>query len=142
MPESDPHPLRRSHPPLLAAIRPDHSAVVSWPVRSFLQRQLAAVAAVIGREFEFALLRRASGCDEAAAADGVEELVRRGVLEGTDDQFDFTHDRIRTVVDAALLQPQRKLLHRQIGSAIETLHADDLETHSAALGTHYRAGEV
>jgi tetratricopeptide (TPR) repeat protein len=64
------------------------------------------------------------------------------VLEGTDDQFDFTHDRIRTVVDAALLQPQRKLLHRQIGSAIETLHADDLETHSAALGTHYRAGEV
>src|SRR5262245_12736285 len=105
-------------------------------------RQLAAVAAVIGREFEFALLQRASGCDEVTAAEGVEELVRRGVLEGTDDQFDFTHDRVRAVITTELLLPQRKLLHRQIGSALEALHADDLETHSPALGTHYRAGEV
>jgi tetratricopeptide (TPR) repeat protein len=105
-------------------------------------RLLAAVAAVIGREFDFALLQRASGCDEAAAAEGVEELVRRGVLEGMDDRFDFTHDRIRAVISAELLLPQRKLLHRQIGAALEALHADDLETHSFALGTHFRAGEV
>ena len=105
-------------------------------------RQLAAVAAVIGREFEFALLQRASGSDEAAAAEGLEELVRRGVVEGADDRFDFTHDRIRAVINAELLLPQRKLLHRQIGTALEALHADDLDTHSAALGTHYRAAEV
>ena len=105
-------------------------------------RQLAPVAAVIGREFDFALLQRAAGCDEAGAAEGVEELVRRGVLEGTDDRFDFTHDRIRALIIAELLLPQRKLLHRQIGAALEALHADDLETHSFALGTHYRAGEV
>ena len=43
VPESDPHPLRRSHPPLLAAIRPDHSAVVSWLVSSFLQSLLAVL---------------------------------------------------------------------------------------------------
>jgi len=105
-------------------------------------RQLAAVAAVHGREFDFALLQLASGCDEATAAEGVEELVRRGVLEGTDDRFDFTHDRIRAVISAELLPLHRKLLHRQIGAALEALHADDLETHSVALGTHYRAGEV
>jgi tetratricopeptide (TPR) repeat protein len=72
----------------------------------------------------------------------VEELVRRGVFEGTDDRFDFTHDRIRAVISADLLLPQRKVLHRQIGAALETVHADDLGTHSAALATHYRAGEV
>ena len=105
-------------------------------------RQLATVAAVIGREFDFALLQRASGYDEGAAAEAIEELVRRGVLEGTDDRFDFTHDRIRAVISADLLLPQRKVLHRQIGAALETVHADDLETHSAALGSHYRAGEV
>ena len=105
-------------------------------------RQLAAVAAVIGREFDFALFQRASGCDEVTAADGVEELVRRGVLQGTDDRFDFTHDRIRAVINAELLPPHRKLLHRQVGAALEALHADDLETQSAALGTHYRVGEV
>jgi DNA-binding SARP family transcriptional activator/tetratricopeptide (TPR) repeat protein len=105
-------------------------------------RQLAAVAAVIGREFDFALLQRAARCDEAGAAEAVEELVRRGMLEGTDDRFDFAHDWIRAVISAELLLPQRKLLHRQIGAALEALHADDLETHSFALGTHYRAGEV
>jgi predicted ATPase len=105
-------------------------------------RQLAAVAAVIGREFDFALFQRASGCDEATAAEGVEELVRRGVLQGTDDRFDFTHDRIRAVINAELLPPHRKLLHRQVGAALEALHADDLEMQSAALGTHYRVGEV
>jgi predicted ATPase len=35
--------------------------------------QFAAVAAVIGREVEFGLLHRASGLDEAGAAEGVEE---------------------------------------------------------------------
>ena len=69
-------------------------------------------------------------------------MVRRGVLEGTDDRFDFTHERIRAVINADLLMPQRKLLHRQIAVALETVHADDLETHFAALGTHYRASEV
>ena len=37
VPESDPDPLRRSHPPLLAPVRPDHSAVVSWLVGGFLE---------------------------------------------------------------------------------------------------------
>src|SRR4030095_16584338 len=37
VPKSDPHSLRRSHPPLLGAVRPDHSAIVSWLVSSFLQ---------------------------------------------------------------------------------------------------------
>src|SRR5262249_19618963 len=91
-------------------------------------RQLAAVASVHGRDVGFALLQRASGCDEATAAEGVEELVRRSVLEGTDDRFDFTHDRIRAVIIAELLPLHRKLLHRQIGAALEALHADDLET--------------
>ena len=35
--ESDPHPLRRSHPPLLGAVTPENSAIVSWLVSSFLQ---------------------------------------------------------------------------------------------------------
>jgi hypothetical protein len=37
---------------------------------------MAAVAAVIGRRFDFALLRRASGVDERKAADAVEEMIR------------------------------------------------------------------
>jgi DNA-binding SARP family transcriptional activator len=102
---------------------------------------LAAVAAVVGREFEFALLQRAADLDEDDAASGVEELVRRGVLHGLDERFDFTHDRIRQVAYGRILAPRRKLLHRKVAEAIEALHADHLDGDHLALGLHYREAE-
>ena len=105
-------------------------------------RHLVAVAAVIGREFDFALLARAAELREREAAEGVEELVRRRVLHGVGEQFDFTHDRIREVAYHQLLPPRRKLLHGLVGRALEELYAENLEPHYAALGVHYREGEV
>jgi len=105
-------------------------------------RELAALAAVIGREFEFPLLQQASGLGEPAAAAGVEELVRRHVLRGVGEGFDFSHDRIRAVVYDKLLPPRRKLIHRRVGEALEALYAGNLEPHYLALGTHFREGEV
>jgi DNA-binding SARP family transcriptional activator len=103
---------------------------------------LVATAAVIGREFDFALLERATGLGEREAAEGLEELVRRRVLHGVGERFDFTHDRIREVVYTELLPPRRKLVHRQVAEALEALYADNLGPHYAALGTHFHAGEV
>jgi DNA-binding SARP family transcriptional activator len=105
-------------------------------------RALVATAAVIGREFDFVLLERAAGLGEREAAEGLEELVRRRVLHGVGERFDFTHDRVREVVYAELLPPRRKLLHRQVAEALEALYADNLEPHYAALGTHFHAGDV
>jgi DNA-binding SARP family transcriptional activator len=105
-------------------------------------RHLAAVAAVIGRQFDFALLQMAARIDEAATAAGVEELVRRRVLHGVGERFDFTHDRIRAVAQSQLLLPQRRMLHRRTAEAMEALWADRLEPHYLALGIHYREAEV
>jgi predicted ATPase len=60
-------------------------------------RRLAAVAAVIGREFESGLLERAADLNASETADGLNELVRRRVLRETRAGFDFTHDRTREV---------------------------------------------
>jgi len=105
-------------------------------------RHLASVAAVIGREFDFALLQHSAGLDERHAAKGVEELVRRRVLHGLGEQLDFTHEWIREVVYNELLPPHRKRLHVLIAKALEDLHAGNPELHYAALAGHYRAGEV
>src|SRR5262245_45008963 len=104
-------------------------------------RHLASVAAVVGREFEFALLQRAAGLDERHAAEGVEELVRRRVLHGFGEQLDFTHEWIREVVYNELVHPRRKRLHVLVAEALEDLHAGD-PRHYAALAGHYHAGEV
>jgi DNA-binding SARP family transcriptional activator len=103
---------------------------------------LAAVAAAIGREFDFALLQRACGLGEEDTAAGFEELIRRRVLHGVGERFDFTHDRVREVASGRILAPRRKLLHRQVADAIETLYVADLGSHALALGLHYRDAEV
>jgi DNA-binding SARP family transcriptional activator/tetratricopeptide (TPR) repeat protein len=104
-------------------------------------QQLAAVAAVIGREFEFPVLQSAAGLGFRDAAEGVEELVRRRVLHGIGERFDFTHERVREVVHGRLLALQRKVLHGQLAKAIEEVYAENLEPHYAALGLHCTKAE-
>lgn len=101
-------------------------------------RTLVGVAAVIGGEFEFALLRQASGLDEAVAANALEELVRRRMLGVVDDRFDFTHARIRDVALSGLLPPRRRILHRQVAEALEAMAPGGADRDSAALATHCR----
>jgi DNA-binding SARP family transcriptional activator len=83
-------------------------------------QELAAVAAVIGRRFDFALLRSASGMEEREAAAAVEEMVRHHVLQAVGNRLDFAHDRIRDVAYRRLLAPRRRLLHRAVAEALET----------------------
>ena len=103
---------------------------------------LAAVASVIGRDFDFAVLARAAGLDELRVAEGVEELVRRRVLRATAERLDFTHDRIREVAYGQLLPPRRRLLHAQVAAAMEAVYHDALEPHYAALAAHCCRGEI
>lgn len=105
-------------------------------------RQLLAVAAVIGREFDFALLQRAGGFTNRETAESVEELVRRRMLHGVDEGFDITHDRIREVVYGGLLPPRQRLLHGDVAGALEALTAGALDPPAAALGMHYRHAEI
>jgi predicted ATPase len=51
-------------------------------------RLLLTVAAAIGREFDFEMLRRVSELDADATAQTVEELVRRRLLTGVGSFFD------------------------------------------------------
>jgi tetratricopeptide (TPR) repeat protein len=105
-------------------------------------REVASVAAAIGRDFDFGLLQLAGSWDEHATAEGIEELVRRHVLRGTGERFEFGHDRIRAIVYDQLLPPQRKVRHRRVGEALEARYAPNLEPHHLALATHFREAGV
>jgi DNA-binding SARP family transcriptional activator len=103
-------------------------------------RRLAEVAAVIGREFDVALLAAAADLDPDAVAEGIEELVRRRLVESVGVTFRFLHHRILEAARPATL-PRRALLHRRVAEAIEKHYAADLEPHVGALADHYqRAG--
>jgi DNA-binding SARP family transcriptional activator/predicted ATPase len=97
-------------------------------------QQVAAIAAVIGRQFDFRLLRAASGLEERDAAEAVEEMVRHHVLQATGNQLDFTHDRVRDVAYGRLLLPRRQLLHRAVAEALESVAAATVDAPGTSAG--------
>lgn len=105
-------------------------------------RRLVAAAAVIGRQFDFALLHRAVNVTEGEASQGVEELVRQRILHGVGEELEFAHDRVREVAIDQLLPAVRKGLHRRVAEALQGLHARDLAPHALTIATHYLRAEA
>src|SRR5262245_47667258 len=105
-------------------------------------RRVVALAATIGRQFEFSLVREASDATEAEVAEATEELVRRRIFQQSGEGFEFTHDRIREVAYASLLLPHRSILHRRVAEALERLHGAEAPDISGALAFHFRQAGV
>lgn len=110
-------------------------------------QRLLTLAAVIGRQFDIPLLRAAAG-PEAEAVDGSlrqwlsRRLVRQSPREASNLQFDFSHDKIRAVVHHAAGAAPR-VLHLQVGEALEGLYIAQPEAVCAQLAYHYeRAGRA
>jgi DNA-binding SARP family transcriptional activator/tetratricopeptide (TPR) repeat protein len=103
-------------------------------------RDIASLAGVIGREFTYEVLREASGRDDAELVEILDELWRRRVIrEHGAAAYDFVHDRIREVA-ARLIGPARaRAVHHRIVTALERLHAGDLDPVSAQLARHLEA---
>ncbi|MCP5098375.1 MAG: tetratricopeptide repeat protein, partial [Chloroflexi bacterium] len=71
---------------------------------------------------------------------GLDELwQRRIVREQGVVAYDFTHDKLRQVAYAGISPVRRRLVHGRIITALETLHADNLDKASAQLAAHYEA---
>ncbi|HOQ98335.1 MAG TPA: BTAD domain-containing putative transcriptional regulator, partial [Anaerolineae bacterium] len=88
-------------------------------------RELLGVAAVVGREFTFDVLQRASGGSEEALVRALDELwQRRIVRERGQHGYDFGHQRLREVAYEALSAARRRLLHRRVAEAVEAVAPD------------------
>ncbi|GHO87370.1 hypothetical protein KSZ_53760 [Dictyobacter formicarum] len=106
-------------------------------------RELASLAAVIGRKFDFDILAQASNQDEDAVVTSLDELwQRRIVREQADESYDFSHEKLRQQAYDSLSAIHRRQLHRRVAEAFVTLYADDLDSVSQHIAAHYeRAGQ-
>jgi DNA-binding SARP family transcriptional activator len=105
--------------------------------------ELAGLAAAVGRSFAYDLVALASDQDEDTVVRSLDELWRRRIIrEQGVNAYDFTHDRLRDVAYGDLSLARRRLLHRRLAVALETLHAQDTAPVSAQLAHHYeQAGQ-
>jgi DNA-binding SARP family transcriptional activator/predicted ATPase len=127
-----PAPDRRL-PPRIQAVIAGRLRRLSTPAR-----ELAALAATVGRAFVLDVVREASGVDEEVLVRGVDELVRRQIVrQQGNGTYDFDHDKIREVAYAESSDAQRRYLHRRAAEGLERAYAAALDGVSAQIAAHY-----
>ena len=106
-------------------------------------RDLANVAAVVGRAFTMDVLIQLVPDDDAVVA-AIDELWHRGVVhERGIDSYDFSHDKIREVAYASIGPARRRRLHLDVARVLERVHADGLDAVAGQIAVHYdRAGDL
>ncbi|HEY8170059.1 MAG TPA: AAA family ATPase [Candidatus Limnocylindria bacterium] len=102
------------------------------------------VGAVVGPEFDAALLDHIGERDHEAAEAGIDEAVREGLLLeviGAPGRYRFSHDLVRETLYDELPPGRRRGLHRVLAEHLERLHAADPESHLAEIAYHFYEGE-
>ena len=102
-------------------------------------KEIAQIAACIGRDFDYELLAAASGMPEDGLRSALEalrhaELVIARGLAG--EQYSFKHALVRDAAYAGLLKSRRAQLHAAIAHAIERSFAHVVEAEPETLAYH------
>lgn len=109
-------------------------------------QHLLTLAAVIGRQFDATLLHAATELDANKVDDILDEWFSHHLIspqiDSSDGSWDFAHDKIRAVVYQAAGQGRRRILHRQVGEALEHQFPDQIDEYAALLAHHWEIAEV
>jgi class 3 adenylate cyclase/tetratricopeptide (TPR) repeat protein len=104
-------------------------------------REVAQIAAVIGRQFTFALLEAASGKDSGELEDMLAKLVAAGIVfpeeRGFEPGFIFKHALVRDAAYESLLLMRRREWHGRVAQALEQRFGDVAAREPELLAHHF-----
>jgi len=104
-------------------------------------REVAQLGAVLGREFDYEMLRAIAPMDEPRLQDGLSQLVeaellyQRGVPPRA--KYSFKHALIQDAAYQSLLKRTREQCHRQVADILETRFPETAETQPELLAHHH-----
>ncbi|CDX03967.1 Transcriptional activator domain [Desulfitobacterium hafniense] len=125
-----------------------NNKILPITVRNFIQvrlerfsetaRRVLDTAAVIGREFDFAVLAKAVSLAEDAVLDGLGELCSQGMIQTTGgNRYSFDHSLTREVAYCEIEPSRRQSLHRRIAEALECTRGDQPESAEGMIAWHF-----
>jgi tetratricopeptide (TPR) repeat protein len=107
--------------------------------------QTLSTASIIGREFEFRLLRQlSSGNSEEQLLAALDEALEAHLVEelpGSAEAYQFSHALVQETLASELSAARRVRLHARIGEALEELYGSNAESHAAELAYHFVQAE-
>jgi tetratricopeptide (TPR) repeat protein len=105
-------------------------------------RQVLSTASIIGDTFDFDML---SGMSELREGELIEELERaqrvKLVVEEKEDEYRFSHNKIRQVLYDGLPGRKRRKMHRLAGESIEKLIGEEKGDFIFDLSHHFTEGK-
>src|SRR5262249_54307711 len=106
-------------------------------------REIAQIAAAIGREFSYSLVRTLVGRGESALKHGLAQLERAGLVfrrgEPPDAVYSFKHALVGDAAYESLLKSRRQQLHGQIARTLEQRFADTVASQPEIVAHHFTA---
>jgi class 3 adenylate cyclase/tetratricopeptide (TPR) repeat protein len=104
-------------------------------------REVAQIAAVIGRQFTFALLDAVASRGASELQATLARLIAAGIVfpeeRGQERSFSFKHALVRDVAYESLLLARRRQWHERIGHALEKNFADIAASEPDLLAYHF-----
>lgn len=130
------------------AARPGEDQLLPEGIREVVGRRVSAlpdstqqalsIAAVIGVDFELAVLAMVSGNDEDLLIDALESAVTANlVTEVGVDHYRFAHALVRSTLRAELSTTRCARLHRAVALTLEAIHSSDLNAVITDLAYHW-----
>jgi predicted ATPase len=106
-------------------------------------QEILRLAAVLGQQFSFYDLVAVSGKSETNLLGNLDELLERGILGEAERGGDlaFSHVEFQEVVYNDLKPLRRRLLHQQIGDALETAADPHTENIAAHVAHHFHQAQ-
>jgi predicted ATPase/DNA-binding SARP family transcriptional activator len=106
-------------------------------------RRILHVSAIIGREFDFELVRRVSSFSETDTLDAIDELQAAHLIGPLpEDKFAFDHSLTMDVSLNDMNEPRRRFIHRHVAETLESIYQDDLDPASGLIAHHFLNGNL
>ncbi len=121
-----------------------HASLLARLDRLGLAKEVAQVAATIGRDFSQQLLRLLLDLDDTVIARTLDRLVEAGLVfpqgAASSGSYRFKHALVQDAAYSTMLRQRRRDLHRQIARTLEECFPDTKVAQPQILAYHYTIG--
>jgi tetratricopeptide (TPR) repeat protein/tRNA A-37 threonylcarbamoyl transferase component Bud32 len=103
-------------------------------------RDLLEIAAVVGRYPDMALLAAMS--PQTKMEEWLTTVAAVAILEPIEEEWRFSHDKLREGLLQSIPTEKRESLHAQIADHLQKLHADNIDDYAMQIAEHYEQAKL
>jgi len=103
-------------------------------------KDLLKILSVLGKKLSLALFKVLSNLNDDEIFNAIDELIERQFLNNLEEEYFFTHDKVRELLYSSLEEDLKTILHQKIAETIELENIENIRFMAGELSYHYIRG--